>query len=188
MTTTFDIRHNGKFLARSSDEIESVARMHAERLVEAHAHLGGGLTIEESKPYELHCRKGYIDAFDTRDEAEAMAKQMADRHAAHVARGGPKALVRTRKRRGVKAPLGFLHSADSPEFEVRLKEGFVEPPPPPPEAPPAAEEEPILIEEAAPEAPPAPEGEPPVTDDPPSEEASNPPPHAVETLPAPSPE
>jgi len=114
---TFDIRHKGKFVARFSDNDADVAQAHANRIAKSTGL--DDVTVEPAKPFELHSRDGLIDAFDTEKEANEVMTRMKRNHKAHVKRGGPEALKRHRKSRGIKRPLGALHADKDPGFFVK---------------------------------------------------------------------
>ena len=66
---SYDIRHNGNFVARH--DTEEAAKNHAKIMFGDTPPEGETVSVEQSKPFELHCEGGFIDAFDTPEEASA---------------------------------------------------------------------------------------------------------------------
>ena len=69
---SYDIRHNGHFVARH--DTEEAAEKHAVILA-----LEETVTVELSRAFDLYCENGFIDSFNTPEEAAACRDKYAGR-------------------------------------------------------------------------------------------------------------
>ena len=105
---TFEIRHNGHFVARYDDE-ETAQKMAVAILPNE-----DGVTVCPGGSFELHCDDGFVASFSSEEEATTALEAHLQSHALHVERGGPaavKAMMGKRKMRAV--------DTESPGFVIK---------------------------------------------------------------------